>query len=234
MKKTTLFARLKDFINTRWAWSDNPQFTTKELRDMIGEYENQTGWKKFNKQPNYLMHCYLGELHALGCIERVKHGVYEINGRIPGWFGSYHFKGLKGELNDSSNLYWNALPGWQKINPWSTVKSKQKEPDIDAKIAAMEWSVKKQAQELEEISQTLNSLKEMARNLSMMPELRDKSTVTKVTYTIKLNKQYWWVTRSHNDDAPNVFNWEIADINNEPLLKSDSLFDVLVDYCEQI
>jgi len=65
-------------------------------------------------------------LRDLGCISKIKRGLWKINGPIPEWFGSFHFKGLKrgyaedDKWADHSCEYWKSLPEEHKINPWKT------------------------------------------------------------------------------------------------------------------
>jgi hypothetical protein len=118
----TLFQRLKKFINHTHKCSDGT-FSTRDMCKFVDEpTTHPTGWKRWNKNPNYTTHMYLGQLRELGCVTRIKHGHYKINSPIPDWFGSYHFNGLKGKLNDPSNFYWNSLPSFHKVNPWSVRK----------------------------------------------------------------------------------------------------------------
>lgn len=121
MNNPNLFQRLKSFINHTYECGDGT-FTTRTMCQAVDEPStNSTWWKRTNNNPNYTTHSYLGHLHELGCVTRIKRGQYEINAPIPDWFGSYHFAGLYGKLEDKSNLYWNSLPAWQKAIPYRWV-----------------------------------------------------------------------------------------------------------------
>jgi len=117
MNNLNLFQRLKSFINHTYECGDGT-FTTRTMCKFVDEaHTNPTAWKRWNNNPNYTTHTYLGHLRKLGCVTRTKHGHYKINAPIPEWFGSFHFEGLYGKLEDKSNLYWNSLPDWQKAIP---------------------------------------------------------------------------------------------------------------------
>ncbi len=95
-----------------------PYYTAKELNNHVGMYESTTWWKRANNNPYYATRIYQSRLRDLGCISMVKRGLWKINAPIPEWFGSFHFNGLKGNLSDPSNIYWNSLPANHKVNPW--------------------------------------------------------------------------------------------------------------------
>jgi hypothetical protein len=117
----TIFQRLKYFINDKYVERDDV-FSTRDMCKFVDEPStNSTPWKRWNSNPNYTTHYYLGHLRKLGCVTRIKHGHYKINAPIPEWFGSFHFEGLYGKLEDKSNLYWNSLPDWQKAIPCTWV-----------------------------------------------------------------------------------------------------------------
>ena len=135
-KQKTLFQHVKQFINERY---DGPKwFTTQQMRNAIGHYENRTSWKRYSKNPNYVMHIYVGYLRKLGCITRTKRGHYKINAPIPQWFGSYHFDGLKGRLDDSSNIYWNTLPSEHQVNPWAKKEEEEPQARIEDVLMGLE------------------------------------------------------------------------------------------------
>jgi hypothetical protein len=136
--KQTLFNRYKAFINSKIS-RDEHTYTSSELNDYVGQYETLTRWKSWNNSPYYTTRTYQTELKQLGAITMYKRGIWQINGPIPEWFGSFHFRGLKGDLNDASNLYWNSLPAWQKVNPWEEIKQIRIE---DALGAWPEWNPK--------------------------------------------------------------------------------------------
>ena len=131
MATKTLFAHYKEFINKTWGNAfvgDDSLYTSKDLNNNVGKYEHITHWKR-GRNRYYLTRIYQTALKDLGCITMVKRGLWKINAPIPEWFGSYHFAGLQGRLEDKSNFYWNSLPLYQKVNPWlfppvtKTVKS---------------------------------------------------------------------------------------------------------------
>lgn len=131
MATKTLFAHYKEFINKTWDNTliyEDSLYTSKDLNNKVGKHEHITHWKR-GRNRYYLTRLYQTALKDLGCITMVKRGLWKINAPIPEWFGSYHFSGLKGNLEDKSNFYWNSLPFYQKVNPWlfppttETVKS---------------------------------------------------------------------------------------------------------------
>ncbi len=191
MKQTTLFQHLKEFINNKWAWTDDAQFTTKQMREKIGKCENRTWWKEANKNPNYVLHTYLGQLRELGCITRVSHGKYKINRGIPEWFGSFHFNGLKGKLEHYNNLYWNSLPPQHKVNPWEEVllfnelRRRLNAPvqsTIESRIAAVQKQVDEQTKALQDIRNVLIMLQAEADEQNT-PKQTGHSRVTVQTDT---------------------------------------------------
>jgi len=116
MKETTLFARYKDLINYKWA-QGHPTYTSYQLNANVGQYEKPTHWKRVSNNHYYTTRTYQTALKELGCITMIKRGLWQINGPIPQWFGSFHINGLKGQL-DHNCEYWNSLPAGYKINPW--------------------------------------------------------------------------------------------------------------------
>jgi len=124
--ETTLFSRYKNMINTLLA-EGNTKYTANELNTFVGAYENKTSWKRASNNPYYTTRGYQTLLKHLGCITMIKRGLWQINGPIPEWFGSFHFTGLKGgyDLNntyaDHNCMYWKQLPLMHKINPWQGI-----------------------------------------------------------------------------------------------------------------
>ena len=124
--KPTLFARYKDMINAFWE-DGKRTYTSKDLNNYVGTYENETWWKRGNNNPYYTTRLYQGLLRQFGCVSMVKRGLWQINGPVPNWFGSFHFKGLRGgyDMNnkyaDHNCFYWNNLPAEYKINPWKNI-----------------------------------------------------------------------------------------------------------------
>lgn len=117
----TLFARYKNMINTMWAEGFR-KYTANELNTFVGQYEKPTRWKRWNNNPYYSTRTYQTMLKQLGCICPVKRGVWQINGPIPEWFGSFHMGALTSECTrkelERSSFYWQSLPAKHKVNPW--------------------------------------------------------------------------------------------------------------------
>jgi len=225
MKQTTLFQHLKEFINNKWAWTDDAQFTTKQMREKIGKFENLTWWKEANKNPNYVLHTYLGQLHMLGCITRVGHGKYKINGAIPEWFGSFHFNGLKGKLEHYNNLYWNSLPPQHKVNPWDEVllfnelRRRLNTPvqtTIESRIAAMQKQVDEQTKALQDIKNTLLMLQAEADKQNTPQQIEHTHTQTDAWEVSYLGKNYSVQRRIDNHDWSSYANsWSVKDLRGE-------------------
>lgn len=117
----TLFNRYKNMINRLWSQGER-QYTATTLNNLVGVYEKETHWKKWNKCPYYTTRTYQTQLRDLGCITMVKRGVWQINGPIPEWFGSFHLRGLTSsdalKNLEKSSFYWQSLSEEHKINPW--------------------------------------------------------------------------------------------------------------------
>jgi hypothetical protein len=117
----TLFARYKSMINIMWAEGFR-KYTANELNTFVGQYEKPTRWKRWNNNPYYSTRTYQTMLKQLGCICPVKRGVWQINGPIPEWFGSFHMSALTSECTrkelERSSFYWQSLPAKHKVNPW--------------------------------------------------------------------------------------------------------------------
>lgn len=80
MKKKNLFQAVKTFVN------DTPKgetFTTKELIASVGNQEDSTQWKRWNKNPNYRTHTYKAYLKRTGFLSNPKYGVWEVKKHIP-------------------------------------------------------------------------------------------------------------------------------------------------------
>lgn len=124
--KPTLFARYKSMINTFWE-DGKRTYTAKDLITYVGAYENETWWKRGNNNPYYTTRLYQGLLKQFGCVSMIKRGLWQINGPVPNWFGSFHFKGLRGGYDatnkyaDHNCFYWNNLPAEHKVNPWKNI-----------------------------------------------------------------------------------------------------------------
>jgi hypothetical protein len=124
--RTTLFSRYKNLINSKWADGERT-YTASELNNYVGAWECPTSWKRANNNPFYTTRTYQTELKELGCITMIKRGLWQINAPIPEWFGSFHFRGLKGGFDPSNQYadhtceYWKSLPANHKVNPWKNI-----------------------------------------------------------------------------------------------------------------
>ena len=145
-QKMTLFARYKQMINTLWA-DGQRKYTAHALNHLVGQYENSTSWKRYNNNPYYTTRLYQSALKQLGCITKIKRGVWQINGPIPEWFGSFHIGALTNKYTlqslEGHSTYWNMLRPEHKVNPWladckhNTPSIKQGEPNtiqVDAQM----------------------------------------------------------------------------------------------------
>ena len=122
----TLFTIYKRFINKKVAAGETT-YTAAELNRHVGCYEKITPWKRWNNNPYYTTRTYQTILRDLGCITKIKRGLWQINGPIPEWFGSFHFKGLKrgydadNKYADHNCQYWKSLPDAHRVNPWKNI-----------------------------------------------------------------------------------------------------------------
>lgn len=120
-KEMTLFAHYKRMINNKWA-EGSRNYTAGELNRFVGAFENSTSWKRWSNNPFYSTRMYQTTLKQLGCITKIKRGLWRINAPIPEWFGSFHLSALtnKGALAEleKSSLYWKSLPAKHKVNPF--------------------------------------------------------------------------------------------------------------------
>lgn len=125
-QELTLFGRYKNMINAFWN-EGKRTYTSQDLNHFVGDYENKTWWKRGNNNPYYTTRLYQGLLRQFGCVSMIKRGLWQINGPVPSWFGSFHFKGLRGGYDaankyaDHNCIYWNNLPAEHKINPWKNI-----------------------------------------------------------------------------------------------------------------
>ena len=121
MKKKNLFQAVKTFVN------DTPKgetFTTKELIASVGNQEDSTQWKRWNKNPNYRTHTYKAYLKRTGFLSNPKYGVWEVKKHIPGFVNLGTIEFLVGYKN-YKNKY-NGLTEQQ-------IKDKIEEFNIDMK-----------------------------------------------------------------------------------------------------
>lgn len=255
----TIFQRLKKFINTKYM-TGSGIFSTREMCAFVNESRtNSTPWKRWNNNPNYTTHVYLGDLHALGCVTRVKHGHYQINSPIPDWFGSYHFAGLQGRLEDKSNLYWNCLPAWQKVNPWADgLEPKQNriedalggwpdlepmrekypanvEGSIEQRIAAMEAAmadlIDEQTKRLENIKSALIELKALADEQNQV-ELRYTSEYVDRIFEVTYLGGEYRVVHTYNSDDVFDENWKVDNYVDDEIDNSE-IAQYLIDWVKQ-
>jgi hypothetical protein len=80
MKKKNLFQAVKTFVNNT---PRGETFTTKELIASVGNQEESTQWKRWNKNPNYRTHTYKAYLKRTGFLSNPKYGVWEVKKHIP-------------------------------------------------------------------------------------------------------------------------------------------------------
>ena len=144
----TLFSLYKRFINKKVAAGETT-YNAAELNRHVGCYEKPTRWKRMNSNPYYTTRTYQTVLSIFGCITKIKRGLWQINGPIPEWFGSFHFTGLKrgydadNKYADHNCQYWKSLPDAHRINPWKTavveeVQQSRLEDLIDASTGIYE------------------------------------------------------------------------------------------------
>jgi hypothetical protein len=121
MKKKNLFQAVKTFVN------DTPKgetFTTKELIASVGNQEEPSQWKRWNKNPNYRTHTYKAYLKRTGFLSNPKYGVWEVKKHIPDFVNLGTIEFLIGYKN-YSNRY-NGLTEQQ-------IKNSIEEFNIDMK-----------------------------------------------------------------------------------------------------
>ena len=173
MEKKTLFSHYKRMINTMWDEGFR-KYTANELNTFVGRHENITGWKRSNNNPYYSTRCYQAQLKHLGCITPIKRGLWQINGPIPEWFGSFHIKGLKGAYNlnseyaDHTCIYWNFLDPKYKINPWKSINPMRVMASIQPldlnnpadRAQYMNTDLAQNQQKRDELNATLDAVKE--------------------------------------------------------------------------
>ena len=80
MEKKNLFSAVKIFINNTPV---GQTFTTKELIASVGNQEEPSQWKKWNKNPHYRTHTYKAYLKRTGFLSNPKYGVWEVKKHIP-------------------------------------------------------------------------------------------------------------------------------------------------------
>ena len=122
MTQITLFARYKRMINLMWE-DGQRRYTSQELNIHVGQYEASSSWKRLYNNPYYTTRNYQTMLKQLGCIKKIKRGLWEINAPIPSWFSSLHLyallnTGSRQSLEKSSNVRNNLVPQ-HKINTWA-------------------------------------------------------------------------------------------------------------------
>ena len=80
MKKKNLFQAVKTFINNT---PKGETFTTKQLIASVGNQEEPSQWKRWNKNPFYRTHTYKSYLRQTGFLSNPKYGVWEVKKHIP-------------------------------------------------------------------------------------------------------------------------------------------------------
>ena len=188
MEKKTLFSHYKKMINDIWDEGFR-KYTANELNTFVGSHENITGWKRSNNNPYYSTRCYQTQLKHLGCITPIKRGLWQINGPIPEWFGSFHIKGLKGAYNlnseyaDHTCIYWNFLDPKYKINPWKSINPMRVMASIQPldlnnpadRAQYMNTDLAQNQQRRDELNATLDAVKEQ-NNQARLEDVIDAST----------------------------------------------------------
>ena len=173
MEKKTLFSHYKRMINTMWDEGFR-KYTANELNTFVGRHENITRWKRSNNNPYYSTRCYQTQLKHLGCITPIKRGLWQINGPIPEWFGSFHIKGLRGGFvpnnknADHTCIYWNFLDPKYKINPWKSINPMRVMASIQPldlnnpadRAQYMNTDLAQNQQKRDELNATLDAVKE--------------------------------------------------------------------------
>lgn len=104
MKKKNLFQAVKTFVNNT---PRGETFTTKELIASVGNQEESTQWKRWNKNPNYRTHTYKSYLKRTGFLSNPKCGVWGVKNHIPDFvnLGTIEFLiGLKRSKNTYNGL----------------------------------------------------------------------------------------------------------------------------------
>lgn len=213
--KPTLFARYKDMINAFWE-DGKRTYTSKDLNNYVGTYENETWWKRGNNNPYYTTRLYQGLLRQFGCVSMVKRGLWQINGPVPNWFGSFHFKGLRGgyDMNnkyaDHNCFYWNNLPAEHKVNPWKNINPMR----VMNSVSPVSDAVKEQNKQAAVNATTTQYHQKRVLNVGTKD--------IEVTFEI-------FVSLSKN---PNEYEVDIADINYTIIGNEDTLSnEQICDFC---
>jgi hypothetical protein len=121
----TLFSRYKDMINLMLS-DGQTKYTANELNTFVGRYESVTGWKRCSNNIYYTTRSYQSLLRRLGCITKIKRGLWQINAPIPEWFTARHLNALvypSLTLPDleANSTHWQSLPAEHKVNPFKQV-----------------------------------------------------------------------------------------------------------------
>ena len=186
MENKTLFSHYKRMINNMWDEGFR-KYTANELNTFVGSHENITGWKRSNNNPYYSTRCYQAQLKHLGCITPIKRGLWQINGPIPEWFGSFHFTGLKrgydadNKYADHNCQYWKSLPDAHRVNPWKSINpmrvmaSMQPLDLNDPAYREQYRGLAQNQQRRDELNATLDAVKEQ-NNQARLEDVIDAST----------------------------------------------------------
>lgn len=140
----TLFSRFKEFINSL---PIGQVYTTDELYHKVGCFENQTWWKRSNRQRMYRTSTYQTYLKRLGALENVSRGKWKVLHHIPSWFYCKHVNYLLGYADNKGTTDASEcssqriedrvfIPTDQRHNPF---KSKSSANTVDAKLTSTEF-----------------------------------------------------------------------------------------------
>lgn len=93
MQTKSLFRRFKDFVNSLPVGSI---YTTDQLYQEVGRFEESTHWKRSNGQRMYRTSTYQTYLKRLGALKKLGRKQWQIASHIPEWFNSKHVNYLLG------------------------------------------------------------------------------------------------------------------------------------------
>lgn len=229
--KPTLFARYKDMINAFWE-DGKRTYTSKDLNNYVGTYENETWWKRGNNNPYYTTRLYQGLLRQFGCVSMVKRGLWQINGPVPNWFGSFHFKGLRGgyDMNnkyaDHNCFYWNNLPAEHKINPWKNINPMR----VMSSVGTI--SDAENQRRRNELNATLDAVKEQNKQAVVVNATTTQYHLHRVINIGTKDVQVTFEVFVSPSKNPNEYVVDIADINYTIIGENHSLSnEQICDVC---
>jgi hypothetical protein len=96
--KESLFNRVCEFINLH---TPGNTYKSSDLTAWCDGYEKVTAYKRWNKNPFERTRKYQTMLKYSGIVRQVKHGVWEVNMRIPEWFTLAHANIMCGYNNST-------------------------------------------------------------------------------------------------------------------------------------